>query len=185
MKKLFAKYYDNIKDNFISEKNVLLFEGFFLILITTVCMFFNNQINNLTMIYFFPAILIVLSLKDLIYAENSKKMNNKNWIFIIIDGLVLLGLSLYLAINPINNKELFIILVSSVIIFESIIKLFIINKKSLLQLLNIIIMIILGALFIIFNEYIITYYLYFIILFLVYGIKKLLFVIILNNINKK
>lgn len=186
MKNLFIEYYQSIKEKFNLETKILLFEGIYLSIISILCLIFNQVPSSLTILYLFPISLILISIEQLYYANKYKELNNQNWILIIIEGLLFLVLSLYLVINPINNVYLFIMILSSIIIIKNMFKLFINENKSFIQYINIFTAIILGLLFIIFSKYIIdNLYLYFIILFLVWGIKKILFFIILNIIDKK
>ncbi len=186
MKKLFINYYENIKGKFSLEKQILLFEGIGISIIGIICLLFNQIPSTLTVLYLLPSSLILISVEDLYYASKYKELNDNNWLLILLEGLIFLVISLYLVINPINNLYLFIMVLASIIIIKNMFKLFITEKKSLIQYIDIFLLMILGILFIIFSKYIIdSIYLYFLILFLVFGVKKIVFLIILNGISKK
>lgn len=182
MKKLFNDYYLSIKEKLNLERNSLLFEGILLVLISTIILIFDLKPSALTILYLFPISLIALSIKELVYADKYKELENKRWMSIIIFGLVYLLFTFYLIINPLKNTYEFIITLSSIMIFKNLTKLITIKNKCLYNYMNIIVISLISALSIIFNNYIVNnLYLYFILIYLIYGIKKLIIYFILKK----
>lgn len=174
MKKLLNDYYLTIKEKLNLERNVLLFESILMILVATIILIFDLKPTALTILYLFPLSLIFVAIKELTYADKYKELDQKRWIFIVIFGLMYLLFTFYLVINPLRDANEFVIALSCFMIFYKLTKIITKKDKCLLDYLNIGFISIISILAIIFNNYIVdNLYLYFILLYLIYGIIKL------------
>ena len=184
MKKLFNDYYISIKEKFNLESKMLLWEGIFLILISVICLTFNRFPKELTILYIFPISLILIAVKQLIYADKSKELEDRMWISIIIFGIMYLLFAFYLVINPLKDANQFIVVLSCLMIFIELTKLVTTKNKCLLNYLIIGIISLLSVLVIIFNGAVLSnLYLYLIISYLVLGVLKIISFFLLKKKN--
>lgn len=173
MKKLLKNYQDSLI-NINLTKQELLFEGLLLIFTTILALVFNLNPCTLTIYYLFPISIISLGIFKLYYANKDKELDTKKWIIIVCEGIIYLIAALLLVIFPLENPSNFIYCFSTLLIFYNIIKLFI-NNKSTILIVNVIVLLALNILSIIFNNFILdNLYLYFLLIYLIYGIKKLI-----------
>ena len=137
-------------------------------------MIFDKNSYGITILYLFPLTLIILALKNLVYAINYKDMIKINWLIINIRGIMYLLFVLYLSLNHFVDIKQVIISSGIILIFNILTDYFIYNNKKLFFI-NFGILLILSILYIIFSKEIVNNLLFiYFILFIIYGFKDIL-----------
>lgn len=185
MKKLFKNYYNNIKEYYMLEKNILFAEGFLLIIASLIAFIFErNKASTITILYILPISLVILSILSLYYANKTKTKETKYFIVPIFESLFYLAFVFTIIIG--NATEYGIVTILGIItIFNLIFSFLRYEKHSLMQYINYILITVISIISIVFSSYIIqNLYQYFILFYLLLGIKKIITVFILNRVNK-
>ena len=181
MKKFITKDYNDIKKRLNIKKNTLLYEGLFLTLISILIYLFDLKMNEFSVLYLFPLGVVLLSIKYLLISCNYKELDMKRWVLNLVSSFVFLLFTLYLVINPISTKELFIIMLGVVVIIKNIFDLIIYKRLHVMEVISFIIYLIFGILLIVFNKVIVNNYLYLVIAMFIIGICNLVYYFIIRK----
>ena len=185
MNKLLKKYYDNIKDNYDVTKNTILLEGILLIVTTLLALIFErSKPATLTVLYLLPISLIILSISCLYYASKTKKLEMKYYIMPIIEAIFYLLIIFSIILNN-GGKYDFVTILGIITIIKEVFNFLRYKNHSLLQFVNYVLICIVIIICIILSDYILNnLYLFFILFYLLLGIKKILLVLLLEKTNK-
>ena len=175
MKSFITKSYEDIKLRKDILKTSLLFEGLFLIFVSILVYLFDIKIGNFTVLYLFPLTLMLVGFKYMIVANKYKELKMNRWLLVLINSFIYLFITLYLVLDIMETKELFIIFLGGLFILKSITDFAIIEKHMhISELIRYVISIIIGILLIVFNNFIVVNYLYLVIFIFVIGLINLI-----------
>ena len=174
-----------IKERIKYTKNLSLFEGILFAVIGLVSLFFDRSIGQITLLFIFPILIISIALELFFLADRYKELDTKRWILLLIEGFILLFGAVYFIFNPVEMAELFIKWIGVLIIFRSLMKLVILPNKLVEEYVLIILSFLLGLALILFTSTVLnTLYTIILIVFVVYGVFKIVWSLLLNKILK-
>ncbi len=185
MNKLLKKYYDNIKDNYNVTKNTILLDGVILIVTTLLTLIFErSKPGTLTVLYLLPISLIILSISCLYYASKTKDSELKYYIMPVIESLFYLIITFSVILNN-GGKYDFVTILGIITVIKEVFNFLRYEDHSLLQFINYAVICVIMLACILWSSYVLdNLYLFFILLYLVLGIKNIIVVLLLKN-NKK
>ncbi len=160
------------------KRKVSLLEGILLILMCIATYEYDRSLSTVTLLYSFPIMVIVISIENLVILDNYRKLDMKYFLSSLILSVLLLIIPTYIVITKNINPNSFMILLGITIIVRNVISYLIYNNRKISLIKNII-LVILGLLIIVFNEFIVSnLVLYLIIVFAIIAILKIGYYII-------
>ncbi|HPE15231.1 MAG TPA: DUF308 domain-containing protein [Bacilli bacterium] len=175
----------NIKERLKYQKGMLLFEGILLLVVGIVSLFFDSAIGEITLLFLFPACIIAIAIEVFFFADVYKELDTSRWILLLVEGFLLLLLAVYFILNPVETATMLVKWLGIFIIFKNIMKIIIIPNKVPGEYILAIILMIVGLFFILFPSIVIeTLYNIVLIVFIVYGLIKIIWSITLSKLLK-
>lgn len=179
------KLIKSIKDRIKYTKNLSLFEGILFTIVGLVSLFFDRSIGEITLLFIFPILIISMALEIFFLADRYKELDTKRWILLLVEGFLLLFGAVYFIFNPVEVASLFIKWIGILIIFRALMKLVILPNKLLEEYILIAILFLVGLFLVLFTSTVLdVLYTIILIVFVVYGIIKIVWSLFLNKILK-
>lgn len=184
MKKLFKNYYNLIKDNFKTETNIMLVEGILLSICAVLTLLFNRTPGTLLILYLFPISLIIIAVLCLFYAKSVKKLPMRFFIYPQVEAFAYLLILIVYIFSEINPYK-FIKIIGLFIIIKDFYKYFKYEKPCKLNIIDTVLVVVIGLVSIIFNKQIVdSYFIYLVVVYLLLGIKKISYYMIFKKLRK-
>lgn len=176
------RYLTEEKQEILSfKRKTNLLEGILLLIMCIITYEYDRSLSTITLLYSFPIMMIVMSITHIMVLDKYKVLDMKYFLSSLILSILLLIIPIYIAITKNIDAYLFLILLSISLIVRNVISYLIYNNKKFSLIKNII-LVLLGVLLIIFNNFIVNnLVLYLIIIFAVISILKIVYYVITKN----
>ncbi len=176
------RYLTEEKQEILSfKRKTNLLEGILLLIMCIITYEYDRSLSTITLLYSFPIMIIVMSITHIMVLDKYKVLDMKYFLSSLILSILLLIIPIYIAITKNIDAYLFLILLGISLIVRNVISYLIYNNKKFSLIKNII-LVLLGVLLIIFNNFIVNnLVLYLIIIFAVISILKIVYYVITKN----
>lgn len=147
-----------------------LFNGVILLVVAIIALICNREIIGTASVkYLLPFAILFIAGKYLYLACKYKDLRIENYLFLLIGSILFLILDLILLFMPITNEENFIVITGVVILMVGLLDI-LAKEKNLANLINFLLVIVLGTVIIVMKDYFAINYFYLLLILLVVSI---------------
>ena len=147
-----------------------LFNGVILLVVAIIALICNREIIGTASVkYLLPFAILCIAGKYLHFACKYKDLRIENYLFLLVGSILFLILDLILLFMPITNEENFIVITGVVILMVGLLDI-LAKEKNLANLINFLLVIVLGTVIIVMKDYFAINYFYLLLILLVVSI---------------
>lgn len=147
-----------------------LFNGVILLVVAIIALICNREIIGTASVkYLLPFAILCIAGKYLYFACKYKDLRIENYLFLLVGSILFLILDLILLFMPITNEENFIVITGVVILMVGLLDI-LAKEKNLANLINFLLVIVLGTVIIVMKDYFAINYFYLLLILLVVSI---------------
>lgn len=147
-----------------------LFNGVILLVVAIIALICNREIIGTASVkYLLPFAILFIAGKYLYFACKYKDLRIENYLFLLVGSILFLILDLILLFMPITNEENFIVITGVVILMVGLLDI-LAKEKNLANLINFLLVIVLGTVIIVMKDYFAINYFYLLLILLVVSI---------------
>lgn len=147
-----------------------LFNGVILLVVAIIALICNREIIGTASVkYLLPFAILCIAGKYLYLACKYKDLRIENYLFLLVGSILFLILDLILLFMPITNEENFIVITGVVILMVGLLDI-LAKEKNLANLINFLLVIVLGTVIIVMKDYFAINYFYLLLILLVVSI---------------
>lgn len=147
-----------------------LFNGVILLVVAIIALICNREIIGTASVkYLLPFAILCIAGKYLYFACKYKDLRIENYLFLLVGSILFLILDLILLFMPITNEENFIVITGIVILMVGLLDI-LAKEKNLANLINFLLVIVLGTVIIVMKDYFAINYFYLLLILLVVSI---------------
>ena len=147
-----------------------LFNGVILLVVAIIALICNREIIGTASVkYLLPFAILCIAGKYLYFACKYKDLRIENYLFLLVGSILFLILDLILLFMPITNEENFIVITGVVILMVGLLDI-LAKEKNLANLINFLLVIVLGTEIIVVKDYFAINYFYLLLILLVVSI---------------